>query len=410
MQSDLSLIKPTKELSFPPQFRFGVADADLQVIGEDYTLAEEGSEPTMWQHFTQERRLSTPGTGVDRYHRWREDLEQMRRLGIRDYRTSISMSRTLRQDGSINEKSMEWYKRYFAALKENGIAVYATLYHWELPQYLNTQGGWTGNAAVTALQRHAEVVAERLGEYIDEYFILNEPWCSSLLSYYEGRHAPGKQHEDERENLRAGLLAAHNLLLAQAKAFMAIKERTPEAKVGTVLNFEPSYAASLAPEDVQAAQYHDGYYNAWFIDPIYRGHYPEWMLELYKGLMPVGYEKDMESIKIGAKFHALGVNYYRGSIYRAAEGLLRSEQVLVEGGPTNGLGWPVFEAPYYPEGLYDLLQQIYYGYRAFGLERMYISENGTALNTPWDGNSSLVDDEPRVHYYKEHLRQLHKAL
>src|SRR5437588_8707360 len=129
-------------VSFPPEFRFGVADADLQVIGEEHAITEEGSAPTTWLHYTRERGMDTPGVGIDRYHRWREDIAILERTGIRHYRTSVSMARTLKRDGSINERAIEWYKRYFETLKESGIAIYATLYHWELPQYRNPVGGW----------------------------------------------------------------------------------------------------------------------------------------------------------------------------------------------------------------------------------------------------------------------------
>ena len=407
----LPIIELESSISLPLPLKLGVADADLQVIGEDYTIAEEGSEPTMWRTFTEERGIPTPGVGIARYHHWREDIALMARMGVQHYRTSVSMARTLTRDGGVNGRAIEWYKRYFGALKERGISVCATLYHWELPQYLSSLGGWTRRETATALQRHAQVVVEHLGEFIEEYFILNEPWCSSMLSYYEGIHAPGKQHRDDRENLKAGILAAHHLLLGQGLAYNAIREYAPHAKISTVLNFEPAYAASASPEDVLAARIRDGYYNAWFLDPIFTGSYPEFMVKHYgEDAMPPDYERDMDLIKVGDKLHALGVNYYRGSLYRAAEGDLRSEQVLVKGGPTNGLGWPIYQPPHYPEGLYDLLQQIYFGYRAFGLERMYVTENGMALATPWDGEAEVVDDEPRVQYYREHIRQLHKAL
>ncbi len=402
---------PNMPINFPTEFKFGVADADLQVIGESYTLAEEGSEPTMWLHFAGERGIAPPGPGIDRYHRWQGDVEEMRRLGVRHYRTSVSLARVLRRDGSVNEKALEWYRRYFEALRESGISIYVTLYHWELPQYLSNRGGWTNRETAYALQRHAGVVAARLGDLIEEFFLLNEPWCSSILSYYEGVHAPGRPYREDRESLKAALLAAHHLLLAQGLAYEAVREQLPDAKISTVLNFEPAYAVSTSHADIQAARYRDGSFNTWFLDPVFRGCYPELMLQLYgKDAMPDGYEEDMKLIKVGDKLHALGVNYYRGTLYQAAEGALHSEQVLVEGAPTNGLGWPIFQPPYYPEGLYDLLQQVYYGYRAFGLERLYITENGMALATPWDRHAEVVEDTPRIDYMREHLRQLHKAL
>ena len=407
----LPLVKPQSSVILPPDFKFGVADSDLQVIGEDYTLAEEGSEPTMWKRFTEERGIPTPGVGIDRYHRWSEDIAHLKRMGVRNYRTSVSMSRTLGRDGEVNPRAIEWYKRYFGTLRENGIAIYAALYHWELPQYLSEGGGWTRRETALAFQRHAQVVAEQLGEFIEEYFILNEPWCSSMLSYYEGIHAPGNLHRDDRDNLKAAILAAHHLMLGQGLAYNAVREVNPNAKVSTVLNFEPSYATTASPEDALAARIRDGYYNAWFLDVTFLGRYPEHMVELYgQDAMPLGYESDLETIKVGEKLHALGVNYYRGSLYRAAGGALRSEQVLIEGAPRNSLEWPIFRPPYYAEGLYDILQQVYFGYRSHGLRRLYLSENGMALTTPWDGKADVIDDEPRVSYFRENVRQLHKAL
>lgn len=407
----LPLVNPERSTDFPAEFRFGTGDSDLQTIGEDYTLAEEGSEPTMWRHFTQDQGSETPGPGIDRYHRWAQDVEQMRRMGMKHYRTSVSMSRLLTRDGGVNGRAVDWYRRYFSALKESGISLYVTLYHWELPQYLNERGGWTNRETAIMLRKHAEATVEHLGEFIDEFFILNEPWCSSMLSYYEGAHAPGKQHGNDAVNLKDAILAAHHLLLAQGLAYRAISERMPGAKIGTVLNFQPSYTVSTSLEDRQAAQYRDGYFNTWFLDPTFKGSYPEQMVALYgENAMPANYEADMETIKVGDKLHALGINYYRGGLYRAAGGELRSEEVLLEGTPLTGLGWPIYQPPYYPEGLYDILQQVYYGYEAFGLKRIYVSENGMALETPWDGKAAVIEDGSRIDYMREHLRQLHKAL
>ncbi len=403
-------VDPSRAAIFPPDFKFGVAEADLQVIGEKYTMEEEGSLPTMWRQFTIERGMPTPDDGIDRYHRWREDIGHMRRIGIKHYRTSVSMARVLTEDGVVNKRTIEWYRRYFEALRESGITIYATLYHWELPQHLNERGGWTNRDTAHALERHAEVVTEELGDLVDEYFLFNEPWCSSMLSYYENIHAPGSRHSDSRENLKDALMAAHHLLLAQGLTCRAILERKPDARIVSTLNFQPAYAVSTSREDMQAALFRDGYYNMWFLDPTFRGRYPEWMVELYGDAMPADYEKDMGTIRIGDKLHGLGVNYYRGGLYRAAGGELESEEVIYRGGPTNSLDWPIFRPPYYSEGLYDILQQVYFGYRAFGLKRIYVTENGMALVTPWDGQEEEIDDGPRIEYLQEHLHMVYKAL
>jgi beta-glucosidase len=260
---------------FSHSFKFGVADADLQVIGEDNTLREEQSEKTMWYHFAETSgkcfNNETPGPGIDRFHRWKEDIDLMKKMGVRHYRTSVSMSRILKKNGDVNITAISWYKNYFQALKKAGITIYATLYHWELPLYLHETGGWKNPKTIDVFVRHATTVAKELGEYIDEYFILNEPWCASLLSYHLGIHAPGEK------SLASGLAAAHHLLLAQGRTFAALKAISSTAKVSTVVNTETSYAYSTDPKDMLAAARSDGYFNRWFLDPQRRNERnPNW--------------------------------------------------------------------------------------------------------------------------------------
>lgn len=397
-------------LIFPKDFKFGVADADLQVIGEDNTRKEEGSARTIWDEFAltsgKVKQNATPGEGIDRFHKWEEDIEIMKKMGVKNYRTSISMSRTLTESGEVNTKAIEWYRNYFKALKNEGILIYATLYHWELPQHLQEKGGWETEIAGEYFLKHAKAVADNLGEFIEEYFILNEPWCTSLLSNFQGWHAPGKT------DLKTALLVAHNLLLAQGRVFELLRSISQTSKISTVFNTEPSYAVSTDPKDILAAKYADGSFNRWFFDAIYKGVYPEDMVELYGENMPVVTPEDMKTIQIGSKLHAIGINYYRGNMvrYNPEKELKYDEYILKPGSKTNGLGWAIFEPPLYPEGLYDILNQTYNAYRDYGLKRMYVAENGTAWKDEWDGTSEVVADPDRVLYYKEHIGQVYKAL
>jgi beta-glucosidase len=395
---------------FPKNFIFGIADADLQVIGEDKTLELESSEKTVWMHYARHSgkayQNQTPGPGIDRYSLWQKDIQIMKELGLGHYRTSISMSRTLHQNGTVNSKAIKWYETYFKALKKNKIKIYATLYHWELPQYLQEQGGWENEKSGDYLVKHSEIAAKYLGEYIEEYFILNEPWCSSILSYFLGIHAPGIT------SLKSGLLAAHCLLVAQGKVYKTLRAISKDSKISTVYNVEPSYAKSTNPKDILASKYADGSFNRWFLDPLYKGKYPEDMLELYGQNVPSFSEHDMEIIKIGNKLHSLGLNYYKGSItnYDSSNILKYSQDNINKKGKVNGLGWPIYEPPYYPDGLYDILAQVYYSYKDYGLKSLYVTENGMAWKDKWDRKSSVVDDPERVSYYKEHLKQVNNAI
>ncbi len=395
-------------MQFNSNFIFGIADADLQVIGEKFTLKNEKSEPTMWLKFAKEgKTFNSESTeiGVDRYHKWREDLKLIQDLGVKHYRTSISMSRLLKENGEINAKAINWYKNYFSEIKKSGINLYATLYHWELPQYLDEIGGLTNPKFIDVFLRHTKAVVENLGEYIDEYFILNEPWCSSILSYYLGKHAPGEK------NLKKALQAAHNLLLAQGLALKEIKQINKNAKVSTVLNVAPSYPATSNEKDILAAKYSNGNFNDWFLNPIFKGEYPFSMIELYGKDMESFPEEDMKIIKIGDKLTSLGLNYYHGHIIKYDEAsLLKYKDIDYPKEDIQSLGWPNFYPPKYPAGLFDILDQIYSEYKDFGLKQIYVTENGIALNTPWDGKSEIVNDDKRIEYIKIHLEQVLKAV
>ena len=397
------------KLSFPKKFTLGVADADLQVIGENAVRKEEKSQPTMWYHFAQSSgkcfQNDTPGIGIDRFHRWRQDIDIMKQIGIKHYRTSVSMSRILKQNGETNGNAITWYKNYFKALKRAGIHIYATLYHWELPLFMHEQGGWKNPKTIDLFVKHAQAVVNNLGEYIDEYFVLNEPWCASMLSYHQGVHAPGEK------NLADALLAAHNLLIAQGVAFRAMKHIDKRLNVGTVVNTEPAYAYSTDSKDIEAAKRANGYFNLWFWDPIFLGKYPEYMVELYGKAMPKISAADMATIKIGKEMYTFGTNYYCGDVaqYNPKKDLQYSPHINPKG-QTNDLGWPIFTPPYYPEGLYDMLQQVWYSYKDHGLKRLYITENGIANYTPWDGKEKIVNDDRRISYYRVHLQQVHKAI
>lgn len=397
------------DMQFPSSFKFGVADADLQVIGERNTILEEHTEPTMWSYFAKTsgkcHNNEGPEEGVDRYHRWKEDIAIMKRMGVRHYRTSLSMSRILKRNGEVNSLAVKWYSNYFKTLKQNGIAIYATLYHWELPLYLHEIGGWKNPKTIDVFVKHARTVAEYLGEYISEYFILNEPWCASMLSYHQGAHAPGET------NLAGALLAAHHLLLAQGVAFRTMKTIDSNLKIGTVVNTEPAYAYSADPKDIEAARRANGYFNLWFWDPLFLGKYPEHMVDVYGKAMPTIKKSDMDVMQIGSQLYALGTNYYCGDIARFdPKAPIWHPGYVYKEGQTNDLGWPIFLPPLYPEGLFDMLQQVYYSYKNHGLKRIYITENGMALRSDWDGKSTIVNDDRRVQYYREHLKQIHKAI
>lgn len=394
--------------TFPKDFKFGTADADLQVIGEEYTLKNEGSLPTMWNHFAgtspEVYKNQTPLKGIDRYHLWKEDIGIMNDLGLRHYRTSLSMSRLMREDGKPNEKAIEWYKNYFEELRKNNISIYATIYHWELPQFLSEKGGWKSRDTAQYVADHAVIAHKHLGEFIEEYFILNEPVQSTFYSYHIGEQAPGEK------DLKGALAAVHHTLLAQGLTFKALKSLDSSVKLSTVFNPSVTYAASSSEEDIKAAQYAFGYHTGMFTDPTYLGKYPAYMLELFDGKMPEIKDGDMETIKVGQGLHTFGVNFYRGKIAQFdPQSDVKFKEIRYPQGVKNGMGRPIYIPPTYPEGLYDLLCELYYRYKDHGMNQIYITENGASWPDEMNEKGE-VEDEFRIFYLREHLRQVEKAI
>jgi len=394
---------------FPKGFRFGVADADLQVIGEDATRSQEGSEETMWSVFARTSGRcagdATPAIGVERFSRWADDATLMRDLSVKHYRTSISMSRLLKRSGDVNGAAVDWYRRYFARLREDGVGIYATLYHWELPQFLAERGGWTNRETVDWFLRHVRAVAQELGDLVDEYFLINEPWCIAMLGHHQGIHAPGER------SFRAALAAAHHVLLAIGLGFEAVQEIAPGAKVGTVFNAETYYAASERDEDRRAQRHADGWFNRWFMDPLFVGRYPGDMWELYRDHRPEVNDADLKAMCVGAKLHSFGLNYYSAKFVRhAARSPLPFEEATPAGQLTNDLGWPISIPPVYPDALRDMILQLWNSYRSHGLKRIYITENGMAQQSRLGADGRPEEDARRIHYLQQHLRQVRQAI
>jgi beta-glucosidase len=395
-------------MSFPPYFSFGIADADLQVIGEQSTLDHEGSHPTMWTHAARRSgkvfRNQTPLEGIDRYHRWREDLDLMGELGVRRYRTSVSMARVVRWDGTPNEPALEWYTKFFKEVRARGIEVAATLYHWELPEFLAAYGGWAARETIEFYLRHVELVVSHLGDLIDEYYLVNEPFCIVMLGYLQGVHAPFEK------DLKTALRAGHHLLLAQGRGLRKVLEIRPDAKVSTVALLSPTYSATAQPDDMHARYLHEQLNNWWFLDPMYVGQYPSRLARTFAEYMPDIRHGEMEEIRIGNKLHSLGVNYYNGSTVEYDErSLTESRRKEPERALLNGLGWPVYIPPVYQSGLYDALREVYARYQIFGVPRMTVTENGTAWHAERDADGVIRDDF-RIAYLEAHLQQVHDAM
>jgi beta-glucosidase len=387
---------------FPKDFLWGAATAAYQIEG---AVQEDGRGETIWDRF-----CATPGkifaghTGevaCDHYHRYREDIILMRELGLRSYRFSIAWARILPAGGGRpNPAGLDFYQRLVDALAEAGIVPMATLYHWDLPQALQDQGGWEARDTASRFADYAAVLFDALGDRVPLWITHNEPYVSAYIGHKTGEHAPGIRDEAK------AVQVAHHLLLSHALAVQSFRShRNAGAKIGISLNLHPAKAESDQPEDLQAAALFDAYQNRWFLDPVFRGRYPEDLLEIFQRQngTPRLQEEDLQTFA-GAPVDFLGVNYYFRQIVRRPERpgeLFATVRPDYPGVRFTEMGWEVW-----PDGLYDMLIRLH---REYGQPELYVTENGAAFPDDLlrDGR---IDDQDRVMFLNDHFQAAGRAM
>lgn len=387
-------------LRFPDGFVWGTATAAYQVEG---AVHADGRGESIWDRFSH-----TPGKTLggangdiacDHYNRWPEDLDLMRDLGVRAYRFSIAWPRILPSGrGRVNQAGLDFYRRLVDGLLERGITPYATLYHWDLPQALQDEGGWPVRTTAEAFAEYAGVAVRALGDQVNHWMTINEPWCVSFLSHQIGAHAPGLT------DWNLALPASHHTLLAHGLGLREIRRHAPRAEAGIVLNYTAAVPHSREPGDVAAARRFDGYYNRWFTDPIYGMGYPADIVAAYSeaGYLPQGLSfvepGDMELIAGPTDFQ--GVNYYTRSVIAAGENGQPWREVRYDT-PRTDMDWEI-----YPQGLYELLLRLYSHY---GAQKLYITENGASYSDGPD-DEGRVRDARRTEYLRVHFEACLRAI
>lgn len=405
-------------VSFPEGFLFGAATASYQVEG---SVDAGGRGVSIWDTFSHAagntRNGDTGDIACDHFLRLEEDLDLMVELGARAYRFSVSWPRIQPAGkGPANTEGLDFYRRVVDGARARGIVPVLTLYHWDLPQPLEDEGGWPQRDTVSRFAEYAAIVAEALGEAVGMWTTLNEPWCSAWLGYCSGHHAPGVR------DVGRAAAATHHLLLAHGEAVQAIRSAVPGAEVGISLNLTPIRHATDHPDDVAAARRVDGNSNRLFLHPLLNGCYPDDMLEHYRGQVPgfsVVRDGDLEVISRPLDF--LGINYYsprtvagesRAAAAMAAgycvslaetDALSRDLRVLAVQRPDirqTEMGWEVE-----PAGLTDLLTRVHREYPDIPI---MLTENGAAFSD-YVAHDGTVRDPERIEYLDGHLRALLQA-
>ena len=389
-------------LRFPAGFVWGAATSSYQIEG---AIDADGRGPSIWDTFCRRpgaiADASDGAVACDHYHRAADDVAMMAALGLKAYRFSVAWPRVLPAGrGVVNARGLDFYDRLVDQLIAAGITPWATLYHWDLPQALQDEGGWPVRATAEAFVEYAHVVATRLGDRVKHWITHNEPWCASVLGHLEGVHAPGIKSP------QAHLASSHHLLLSHGLAVPVIRAAAPGSQVGITLNLVPAEPASPSEADRLATNRFDGWFNRWYLDPLVGRGYPQDLLEAYRSegyIDDWSFERPGDLDAMAAPTDFLGINYYTRGIIRSdrvpeAENAPRTVERV--GVPTD-MDWEV-----YPEGLRSLLVRVHQDY---GFKAIHITENGAAYATGPDA-SGRVADHDRLAYLDGHLRACHAAI
>jgi beta-glucosidase len=382
---------------FASDFLWGCATSSYQIEG---AANEDGRVESIWDRFA-----ATPGrirdgssgaVACDHYHRWPEDLDIGRDLGLNAYRFSIAWPRIFSSvGGKPNQKGLDFYSRLVDGMLERGLQPWATLYHWDLPQYLQDRGGWNERATVDAFVELADAMTRKLGDRVKHWITHNEPWCTAIIGNFEGWHAPGLT------DFKTALQVSHHVLLSHGKAVPVIRANVPDAKVGISLSLHPLRAASGKDRDIAAMERHDGLRYRWFLDPLYGRGYPQQTLELVGAAAPAVMPGDLDAIAVPTDF--LGVNYYFPETIADDPGHapLGARVLPPSGDEITAMGWPVE-----PQGMAELLARVENDYHPGPI---YVTENGSCYEDTVSLDGSVHDTERRQ-YLMRHLGALRQAI
>jgi beta-glucosidase len=385
-----------KRSDFAGDFLWGFATSSYQIEG---AIHEGGRVKSIWDTFCEQpgkiRDGSSGAVACDHYHRWEEDLDLLRDTGARAYRFSIAWPRIYGDGKMPNEEGLAFYDKLVDGMLARGIQPWVTLYHWDLPQVLQDQGGWAVRETVNAFLHYADIVSKRLGNRVKHWITHNEPWCTAMHGHWDGMHAPGMK------DFATAVQCSHNVLVSHGLALPIIRRNVPDAQVGIALSLHPTRAASGSMEDLAAAHRHDGLRNRWYLDPLYGKGYPQDVLDVMGDAAPRIEPGDVEAIARKTDF--VGLNYYFPEVIAHApgNGPLECKVVHTEGVERTAFGWEVS-----PEGLTELLVRMS---KDYGVQNVYVTENGSSYEDV-PGPDGTVQDPQRVSYLVRHLNAIRDAI
>jgi len=391
-----SLLEKPGASSFGPDFTWGTATAAFQVEG---ATTADGKIPSIWDTFTARKKSIKDGSNAteacDFYHRYPKDLELARQIGGGAFRFSLAWTRIINADGSINQKGADHYSRLTDNCLSLGIEPWVTLYHWNLPQHLQDEGGWKNRSIVGHFTRYAEVCGTLLGDRVKNWMVLNEPLSFTSLGYLLGMHAPGKK------GLASFLPAVHHAALCQADGARALRQTVQHANIGTCFSCSPVDPFRETEKDRAAAIRVDALVNRLFIEPALGMGYPVETLPVLTRMEK--YFKKDDAERLAFDFDFIGLQNYFRLVCRhnalvphiAASEVPATERTV----PVNEMGFEIN-----PEGMGRMIHK----FDAYpGVRNVIVTENGVCV--PDTVENGRVKDVARIAYLETYLAAILKA-
>lgn len=386
-------------MRFPEEFEWGTATASYQIEGGFH---EGGRTDSIWDRFVRIPGNIADGTtgdvACDFYHRYEEDLELAAKAGLQVYRFSISWSRVLPDGvGRVNREGLDFYRRVIDKIHELGMKAAVTMYHWDLPQCLQDRGGWANRDILEWFREYVKVLYAELGERVDYWITENEPFCTSILGYWTGEHAPGYH------DYSMALLAVHHLMLAHGVAVQEYRKIGLKAEIGITLNLSRVYPATEDPADIEAARRLDMQSNALFCDPVFKGCYPQELMEYLAAQgVTIPELREEDRALLGNRIDFLGINMYEThyAVYDKTAWPLMAREVHT-GRPITDANWQVT-----PEGMTEILEFVHENYHP---EKIIVTENGAACND-WLEESGRVEDTNRIEFLRRYIKAVGRAI
>lgn len=387
-----------RSLVFPKNFVWGVAMSAPQIEGASFT---DGKGASVWDTFARLPGKIQNGDHLDiacdHYHRFRDDFALMARLGVKNYRLSIAWPRVFPNGrGSVNQTGVDFYNQLIDAMLAEGITPWVTMFHWDLPQALEDIGGWRVRKTVDAFAAYADLLVKSYGDRVKHWITLNEIVCFTAHGYGTGSKAPGCKESERVVNQ-----TYHHALMCHGHGVRAVREfGGKDAQVGLADNPVVPVPFTETERDIAAARKAFIAENIRVLDPIYRGRYSLAYLRGAGAAAPRFERRDFDLISQPTDF--IGLNIYTGYFVRAGK----------HGKPERlpfPSGFPRADSPW----IYTLPQVIHWAPRfmheIYGVQAMYITENGTGYQEAPPVNDEVIDLHRRE-YLRNYLRELHSAI